>query len=189
MLHIRLFVGIGVAISAIFTLSSPAEPLFISGVYPPLTTNADNGNLGDRLNECGIGTAVSWARKLWMVNYAAHEPYGGDHKLYSIGDDLELTIHPESVGGTPAGRFIHRESNQLLIAHYLIDASGKIRVISPEVMPGHITAMARHLTAPGNWIYYIDMEGMSYEANVHTLEVNFDHQGYHPFLDLRTKRA
>ena len=106
-----------------------------------------------------------------MVNYAAHAPNGSDHKLYSIGNDLELTIHPESVGGTPAGRFIHRESNQLLIAHYLIDADGNIRVISPEVMPGRITAMARHLTDPANWIYYIDMEGMIYEANVHTLEV------------------
>jgi hypothetical protein len=160
-----------VAFFAILTLNSVAEPRFISGVYPHLTTYADNGNLGDRLNECGIGAVVPWAGKLWMVNYAAHEPHGSDHKLYSIGDDLELTIHPESVGGTPAGRFIHRESNQLLIAHYLIDASGKIRVISPKVMPGRITAMARHLTDPANLIYYVDMEGMIYEANVHTLEV------------------
>lgn len=153
-------------------VAKPAkEPRFISGVYPHLTTYADNGNLGAQLNECGIGAVVPWAGKLWMVNYAAHSPHGSDHKLYSIGEDLELTIHPESVGGTPAGRFIHRESNQLLIAHYLIDASGQIRVISPEVMPGRITAMARHLTAPEDWVYYVDMEGMIYEANVHTLEV------------------
>ncbi|GAB5558780.1 MAG: hypothetical protein SynsKO_04270 [Synoicihabitans sp.] len=160
-----------VAFFAITTLNSVAEPRFISGVYPHLTTYADNGNLTGSINECGIGAVVPWAGKLWMVNYAAHEPNGSDHKLYSIGDDLELTIHPESVGGTPAGRFIHRESNQLLIAHYLIDASGKVRVISPEIMPGRITAMARHLTDPANWIYYVDMEGMIYEANVHTLEV------------------
>jgi len=83
------------------------DPIFISGIYPHLTTYADNGNLRGNLNECGIGVVAPWAGKLWMVNYAAHEPYGSDHKLYTIGEDLELTIHPESVGGTPAGRMIH----------------------------------------------------------------------------------
>jgi hypothetical protein len=147
------------------------EPIFISGVYPHLTTYADNGGEVRSLNECGIGAVVPWAGKLWMVNYAAHEPYGSDHKLYSVGEDLELTIHPESVGGTPAGRMIHRESNQLLMAHYLIDSKGKVRVVSPEVMPGRITAFTRHLKDPANWVYVVDMEGMIYELNVHTLEV------------------
>ena len=169
MLPLRLFRV--ATLFATFVHFSSAEPLFISGVYPHLTTYADNGNFRGNLNECGIGGVVPWAGKLWMINYAAHAPYGSDHKLYSIGDDLELTIHPESVGGTPAGRFIHRESNQLLIAHYLIDAEGNVRVISPDIMPGRITAMARHLTDPANLVYYIDMEGMIYEANVHTLEV------------------
>ena len=91
--------------------------------------------------------------------------------MYSIGEDLALTIHPESVGGTPAARFIHRESNQLLIAHYLVDTAGKVRAISPETMPGRITAIARHLTDPVNLVYYVDMEGMVYEVNVHSLEV------------------
>ncbi len=149
----------------------PGEPLFISGVYPHLTTYADNGGRVDRLNECGIGAVVPWAGKLWMVNYAAHEPNGSDHKLYSVGEDLELTIHPESVGGTPAGRMIHKESNQLLIAHYVIDGKGKVRAISPQVMPGRITAFTRHLKDPENWVYVVDMEGMIYELNVHSLEV------------------
>ena len=148
------------------------DQIFISGVYPHLTTYADNGNLHNNLNECGIGVVVPWAGKLWMVNYAAHEPYGSDHKLYSVGEDLELTIHPESVGGTPAGRMIHKESNQLLLAHYLIDASGKVRAVSPQIMPGRITAFTRHLKDPENWVYVVDMEGMIYELNVHTLEVN-----------------
>jgi len=147
------------------------EPIFISGVYPHLTTYADNGNLGNRLNECGIGAVVPWAGKLWMVNYAAHEPFGSDHKLYSIGEDLELTIHPESVGGTPAGRMIHKESNQLLMAHYVIDQSGKVRAVSPDIMPGRITAFTRHLKDPENWVYVVDMEGMIYELNVYSLEV------------------
>jgi hypothetical protein len=147
------------------------EPIFISGVYPHLTTYADNGNLRGGLNECGIGAVVPWAGKLWMVNYAAHAPFGSDHKLYSVGEDLKLTIHPESVGGTPAGRMIHKESNQLLIAHYVIDAQGNVRAVSPEVMPGRITAFTRHLHDPEKWVYVVDMEGMIYELNVHDLEV------------------
>ena len=63
------------------------EPVFISGVYPHLTTYADNGNLHNRLNECGI------------------------------------------------------------------DAQGKVRAVSPEVMPGRITAFTRHLKDPENWVY------------------------------------
>lgn len=148
------------------------DPILISGVYPHLTTYADNGNLQGSLNECGIGVVVPWSGKLWMVNYAAHEPYGSDHKLYSIDEDLNLAIHPESVGGTPAGRMIHRESNQLFIAHYAIDASGTVRAISPQVMPGRVTAYTRHLKDPANRVYMVDMEGMIYEINVHTLDVD-----------------
>lgn len=148
----------------------------ISGVYPHLTTYGIYSQSGAHRkqghNECGIGAVVPWAGRLWMVNYAPHMPLGSEHKLYSVDQNLKLTIHPESVGGTPAARMIHRESNQLLIGHYLIDSAGKIRVISPKVMPGRLTAIARHLTDPANMVYYCDMEGMLYEANVHTLKVN-----------------
>ena len=147
----------------------------ISGVYPHLTTygvySQDGAHLKAGHNECGIGAVVPWAGRLWMINYAPHMPDGSEHKLYSIDENLNLKIHPESVGGTPAARLIHRESNQLLIGPYLIDTLGKVRVISPQVMPGRLTGIARHLTDPANMVYYYDMEGMLYEANVHTLEV------------------
>ncbi len=168
----------GLAISPAWAAdAAPAErtDLFISGVYPHLTTYGIYSQNGAHTlpghDECGIGAVVPWAGKLWMVNYAPHMPRGSEHKLYSVDEDLQLTIHPESVGGTPAGRMVHHESNQLLIAHYLIDAGGKVRAISPKVMPGRITAIARHLVDPANLVYYCDMEGMLYEANVHTLEV------------------
>ncbi|MEZ5941080.1 MAG: hypothetical protein R3C18_06795 [Planctomycetaceae bacterium] len=156
----------------------PRTDLFISGVYPHLTTYGVYSQNGAHYlsghNECGIGAVVPWAGRLWMVNYAPHMPKGSEHKLYSIGPDLseQMTVHPESVGGTPAGRMIHKESNQLLIAHYLIDAQGNVRVISPKDMPIRITAIARHLSDPANMVYYIDMEGSIWEANVHTLAVN-----------------
>lgn len=156
--------------------ASPRRDLFISGVYPHLTTygvySQNVAHFKEGHNECGIGAVVPWAGKLWMVNYAPHMPRGSEHKLYSIEpDSMELMIHPESVGGTPAGRMIHRESNQLLIAHYAIDASGGVRVIQPEAMPIRVTAIARHLTDPANKVYYIDMEGSIWEADVYTLDV------------------
>ncbi|MEZ6040626.1 MAG: hypothetical protein R3C20_08970 [Planctomycetaceae bacterium] len=151
--------------------------LFISGIYPHLTTygvySENGGHFKPGHNECGIGGIVPWAGKLWMVNYAPHMPRGSEHKLFSVDPDLSkpMTIHPESVGGTPAGRMIHEESQQLLIAHYLIDAQGHVRTISPADMPIRVTAIARHLTDPANMVYYIDMEGSIWEANVQTLAV------------------
>ncbi|TWT84389.1 Choline-sulfatase [Planctomycetes bacterium CA13] len=149
----------------------------ISGVYPHLTTygvySQNGGHDKSGHNECGIGAVVPWAGKLWMVNYAPHQPRGSEHKLFSIDPDLSkpMTIHPESVGGTPAGRMIHEESNQLLIAHHLIDSEGNVRTIQPADMPIRVTAIARHLKDPANMVYYVDMEGSIWEANVHTLAV------------------
>lgn len=145
----------------------------ISGVYPHLTTyahNRVNGKYGYG-NECGIGAIVPWQGKLYMVNYAAHCPKGSEHNLYIIDKNKNMEIYSGSIGGTPAARMIHAESNQLLIGHYLIDTSGKIRTIPIDKMPGRITAIARHLSDPKNKVYYYDMEGMLYEANVYTLEV------------------
>ena len=155
----------------------PAErgPRQISGVYPHLTTYGVYSQHGAHFksghDECGIGALVPWAGKRWMVNYAPHMPRGSEHKLYSISPDLNMTIHPESVGGTPAGRMIHRESNQLLIGHHAIDAERRVRTIPPEKMPIRVTAIARHLSDPANKVYYIDMEGSIWEADVHSLEV------------------
>jgi len=151
--------------------------IHISGVYPHLTTygvySQNGGHYKQGHNECGIGAIVPWAGKLWMVNYAPHMPRGSEHKLFSVEPDLSkpMTVHPESVGGTPAGRMIHEESSQLLIAHYLIDARGSVRTIQPAEMPIRVTAIARHLKDPANMVYYIDMEGSVWEANVHTLAV------------------
>lgn len=146
--------------------------LRISGVYPHLAVfNQGVENLCKGAGgECGIGAMVSWAGNLWLITYSPHCPKGSADKLYSIDADLNLTIQPESVGGTPADRMIHRESNQLIIGPYFIDSNRNIRVILPEKMPGRLTAVARHLDDPANMVYFYDMEGKLYEANVHTLE-------------------
>ena len=156
----------------------------LSGIYPHLTTYSHariNGRQsyagwagrggpeygGQR--ECGIGAVVEWGGKIYMINYGAHEPEGSEHKLYSIDENMKMEVFQGSVGGTPAGRMIHQESNQLFIGHYAIDGDGNIRVISMEEMPGRMTAIARHLKDPENKVYYFDMEGMLYEVDVYTL--------------------
>ncbi|MBO9620778.1 MAG: hypothetical protein J7539_17275 [Niabella sp.] len=157
------------------------QPLQISGVYPHLAVFNDhskslrvNGAVSreDLLSdggECGIGAIVPWERRLWLVTYSPHRPNGSSDKLYSIDSALNLSIHPESVGGTPAGRMIHRESRQLIIGPYFIDTHSHVRVVPPAVMPGRLTAIARHLADPANKVYFYDMEGKIYEVNVHTL--------------------
>ena len=145
----------------------------IAGIYPHLTTYSQSRKDGrffkDGHEECGIGGIIPWANKLWMITYAPHKPEGSDHKLYSIDKNMTMTIHAESVGGTPAARMIHEESKQLFIGHYAISEKGKVRGISPAKMPARVTAFMRHLKDPENFVYLYDMENMFYEVNVHTL--------------------
>ncbi len=159
-------------------LKNNDAPLFISGIYPHLAlynhgkeNNTNGTDCGSNGVEGGIGAIVPWAGKLWMVTYSVQCPEGSYDKLYSIDDNLTITIHPESIGGTPANRLIHRESNQLVISNYFIDSQGNIRTIPLSIMPGRMTATARHLLDPENKLYFYEMEGKLYEVNVHTLEV------------------
>jgi hypothetical protein len=152
-----------------------AEPIRISGVYPHLavfnSVVKEGRNMYAGGGECGIGAVVPWAGKLWLITYSPHCRNGGSDRLFTIDDDLRLEIRPESVGGTPAGRMIHRESEQLFIGPYAIDKQGNVRVIPYAKMPGRHTAVARHLTDPEHKVYYFDMEGPIHEVDVHTLAV------------------
>jgi len=144
----------------------PSEkPASFSGIYPHLAFY----NLQD---ECGTGAVVPWGGSLWAITYAPHEPGGSTDRLYEITPDLELIVRDESVGGTPANRMIHTESNQLFIGPYAIDADKNVRVISYSRMQGRHTGNARHLTDPQNKIYYATMEEGFYEVDVNTLDVN-----------------
>jgi hypothetical protein len=132
----------------------------ISGIYPHLTAYAhakENGTYSFG-NECGIGALAVWNEKLYMINYAAHEPKGSEHKLYIIDKDKNMQVFQGSIGGTPAARMIHQESKQLLIGPYVISSSGEVRVIPIKDMKGRLTAITRHLKDPENMVYYYDME-------------------------------
>jgi hypothetical protein len=158
--------GLGTLLFAMLCINSitVAEPICISGIYPHLTMRNDH-------NECGTGAVVPWQGSLWVITYAPHMPGGSTDKLYEITPDLVQEIFPGSVGGTPANRLIHRESNQLLIGPYLIDRNKQIRVIPPSAMFGRLTGNARHLTEPATKVYYATMEEGLYEVDLKTLEV------------------
>jgi hypothetical protein len=144
--------------------ASAAEPPSYSGIYPHLAYFNDEG-------ECGAGAVVPWADRLWVVTYSPHSPNGSTDKLYEIDNDLRMIVRPESVGGTPANRMIHGESNQLFIGPYAIDKNRIVRVIPPSVMPGRLTGNARHLTDPAQKILVGTMEEGLYEVDVKTLAV------------------
>ena len=120
-----------------------ARPVSVAGVYPSLTMYNNEG-------ECGTGAVVPWAGRLWVITYAPHKPQGSSDKLYEITPDLKQIIRPESIGGTPANRMIHKESKQLNIGPYFIDQKRKVRVIPYTSMPGRHTGAARHLKDPAN---------------------------------------
>lgn len=146
------------------SLAGAAEPFSVSGIYPHLAMFNDE-------RECGTGAVVPWADRLWVVTYAPHSPRGSSDKLYEITPRLEQIVRPESIGGTPANRMIHRESQQLFIGPYAIDAQRKVRAIPYAQMFGRPTGNARHLLDPAGKIYYASMEEGFYEVDVKTLAV------------------
>ena len=139
-----------------------AEPRSVSGIYPHLAMFNNEG-------ECGTGAVVPWAERLWVITYAPHQPKGSSDKLYEITPALEQIIRPESIGGTPANRMIHRESGQLFIGPYAIDAQRTVRAIPYATMFGRHTGLARHLADPAGKIVFATMEEGVYEVDVKTL--------------------
>lgn len=135
----------------------------ISGIYPKLAFYNNEG-------ECGTGAVVPWAGSLWAITYGPHMPFGSSDKLYQITPDKKMTVRSESIGGTPANRLIHKESNQLNIGPYFINEAGGVRVLPWQEAPGRYTGSARHLTDPANKIYIGTMEEGFYEVDVNSLK-------------------
>jgi hypothetical protein len=138
-------------------------PKSFSGIYPQLAyyNNED---------ECGTGAVVPWAGRLWVITYGPHFPFGSSDKLYEITPEMKVIVRPESIGGTPANRMIHKESSQLFIGPYAVDSDRNVRTIPYSIMPGRPTGNARHLTDPSGKIYYGTMEEGFYEVDVKTLQ-------------------
>lgn len=149
---------------SLLTCTAFAEPFSISGIYPHFV-------LSNLENECGTGAVVPWADRLWVITYAPHQPKGSTDKLYEITPSFEIIVRPESIGGTPANRMIHKESQQLFIGPYAIDAQRRVRTIPYTAMFGRHTGLARHLTHPAEKILFATMEEGIYEVDVASLAV------------------
>ena len=160
-----VFIALLLLLSCTSEKETSEEPVQVSGIYPHLAFYNSQG-------ECGTGAVVPWGGRLWAITYSPHFPQGSDDKLYEITPDLKQIIRHESIGGTPANRMIHKESNQLFIGPYAIDENRNVRVIPYSVMPGRHTGNARHLTNPEELIYYGTMEEGFYEVDVDNLNVD-----------------
>ncbi len=141
-----------------------SKPINVSGIYPSLAYFNNEG-------ECGTGAVMPWADRLWVITYGPHMPYGSSDKLYEITPEFKQITRPESIGGTPANRMIHKESNQLFIGPYAIDANRNVRVIPVTVAPGRFTGIARDIFDPINKVVIGTMEEGFYEVDVKTLGV------------------
>ncbi|HNX33007.1 MAG TPA: hypothetical protein PKM57_00140 [Kiritimatiellia bacterium] len=160
----RWGVGVLAVMAAASGWAQSSDKRCVSGIYPALAMYNGEG-------ECGTGAVVPWADRLWVVTYAPHMPKGSTDKFYEITPDLTQIVRPESIGGTPANRMIHRESQQLFIGPYVVDKDRNVRVIPWQKMFGRLTGNARHLTDPAGKIYYATMEEGFYEVDVKTLAV------------------
>src|SRR5688500_9176350 len=160
----RLLVSIVILVGTSVTAAAE-PPRSFSGIYPHLAYFNEE-------DECGTGAVVPWLDRLWVTTYGPHRPAESSDKLYEVTHDLRLIVHPASVGGTTANRFVHSESKQLFIGRYVIDNNGQVRVIPPSKMPGRVTGNARHLTEPVGKVYVATMEEGLYEVDVKTLDVH-----------------
>jgi len=140
------------------------KPTNISGVFPHLAVSVDEipGS------ESGIGALMPWADRLWVVTYVSHIR-GSGTGLFEIDPEFRMTKRPESVVGTYANRMIHPESRQCIIGPHFIDAGRNVRTCAG--IQGHrLTATMRHLKDKADKVYFLTMEGLLFEVDVHSLE-------------------
>jgi hypothetical protein len=140
-------------------------PLAINGVVPSLTLTADHH---PHRTEAGIGALMPWADRLWAVSYLSHlGTSGAGTGLYEVFPDLTMRKRPESVAGTYANRMIHPHSSRLLIGPHVVDSQGGVTTI-PDLVDHRLTATMEHLQDPANRAYYLTMEGLLFDVDLHT---------------------
>src|SRR5580698_5420194 len=142
-------------------------PSSVCGVIPAYAQCAD---LGPPRSEIGVGCLMPWNGRLYILNYSSHRRHTGTGVgLRVIDENFKMTVHPDAVDGTYANRFIHDESNQLVIGPHVIDRDHRVRTVK-ELIDIRLCGVARHLADPANLVYLLGMEGELFELNVRTLE-------------------
>ena len=143
-----------------------SSPVNISGVVPSLAVAAD---FGPPRTELCIGALMPWNGLLYGVTYVSHKKEtGSGGGLYTIDANLQRSKHPESRDGTYANRWIHWESQQLIIGPHVVDQNHNVRTVE-ELVDIPTCGTSEHLFDPANLCYVLGMEGELFELNVHTL--------------------
>jgi hypothetical protein len=130
--------------------AQPGMAASFSGIYPHLSVG------GIHQSENGIGAVVPWAGRLYFITYLAGMNVDGAQRLFELDDKLDLKPLGEPFyGGSIACRMIHEPSGQLILGPYLLDRQRALRQIRVrEVMPMHLSAVARHLTDPDKTYFF-----------------------------------
>ncbi len=159
----------------------------IHGIFPHTSIS---GNLEQR-SETGIGALIPWANKLWAVGYVAHI-FGSGIGLYEMDENMNFNKHPESITGTYANRMMHDPTDQAIIGPHIIDKTGHVRTFK-DLAKHRLTATMKHLFLPDSLVYFLTMEGLLFEANVHTLKTkqvaNLVNQFYQQTYDVLLKKG
>jgi hypothetical protein len=143
-------------------------PIRVSGVMPHLALKA---SLGPPRTECGVGALMAWADRLWALSYVSSKAGSGvGTGLYEIDDGFTMRKRPESQVGTYANRFVHWESNQLIIGPHVIDGERTVRT-AEGLTDVRLCGTMAHLTDPAHKVYVLGMEGEFLEMDVRTLAV------------------
>ena len=135
----------------------------ISGIYPHLA-------VFNNAAQCYYSALAEWGGRLWVIGSPPYAPMGSEDKLYEIRSNLRRITRPESVGGTHSNRMIHRETGQLILGPYFIDANGNVRPNNPSDFSGRFCGTARHLEKPGEKACFATMEKGLYEIDLRTFE-------------------
>ena len=144
-------------------------PQSFGGVVPSL---AQIGDLGPPRSETGVGALMPWAGKLYVQPYNSHKAGSGSGvSLRVIHEDLSMEVVPETRGvdGTYTNRFVHFESNQLVVGPHVIDEYHRIRTV-PELAPLRVCGTTRHLSDPKRFVSVLCMEGELYELDLQSLK-------------------
>jgi hypothetical protein len=142
------------------------EPKSYSGVIPSLAQVAE---LGPPKSEIGVGCLQPWNGKLYVVNYNSHKARSGAGVgMRVIDENLQMIKHPEAVDGTYANRFVHHNTNRMIIGPHVVDPDHNVTTIA-ELVPCRLCGVAKHLTDP-NLVYVLAMEGEVFELNPVTFE-------------------
>ncbi len=135
----------------------------VSGIYPHLAVFNNAG-------QCYYSALAEWGGSLWTISSPPYAPMGSEDNLFEIRSNLRRIARPESIGGTHSNRMIHRETGQLILGPYFIDAKGNVRLNDIQNFSGRFCGTARHLEKPGEKAYFSTMEKGLYEIDLRSLK-------------------